>query len=212
MGHTIFQNSKTYARADEKRPLKFALEEKILPNKGAASAKKRMDSELRLLVIPSAGNPREAQIFIFNDAWTPDRFSRQTPQEIIQTLRADPAVTYLGKETDAKGQTFEVLQKKQDKNVYLFKADAGTELKDIVPGLIKKIENKEISSAETIDVEEIIRVDANVGRIYQVIHSVHKNGREIERFELTYTDEKYLKYDPDVFDPVRNGLILVSQK
>lgn len=206
LGHTIIRDGKTYSRSNEPLKFRFNIEEKMNPPADQNKKATREIKDLRVLVIPLVEDTRTAQVYIFDDAWTPESFAKQTPLEIIKSLKSDSLVSYAGRETAANGRLYEILEVHQSKDLYLFRINADQKPNEIIPRLLNRIEKGEIREFEKIDVQETIKIDIDANKIYQIIHSVRQNSRAIEQMELTFIEEKYLDYDSTAFDVMHHGL------
>ncbi len=211
LGHTIIKEGKTYSGSDGLFKFKFDIEKKPVSSNGQGRMIKREVKDLRVMVIPLTEDSRTMQVYIFNDAWAPEIFAKRTPKEIIASLKSDSLVSYAGRETTAEGKTYETLEVHQNSDLYLFKLKADQKLNETIPKLLDQIECGETPLSEKADIRETVKIDIKSNKIYQIIHSVRQNNREIERMELTFVEEKYLDYDPAVFDAVKHGLKEVLQ-
>ena len=206
IGHVIKTGGKMYSRPNKLQKFKFNLEEKSIPaNHDAKTAQKEI-KDLRVLLIPVREDPKIVQVYIFDDAWTPESFSKRTPLDIVQSLKSDSQVTYAGRETNAAGDSYEILEVHRSQDLYLFKVIVDQKLEHAISKLLAQIEKGEAVKPETIEVRESIKINSKTGTLYHISHSVRQNSREIERFDLTFLDEKYIQYDPGIFDPQRFGL------
>ncbi|KAB2880768.1 hypothetical protein F9K33_04235 [bacterium] len=206
LGHTIKTNGKMYSKQHEQIKFKFNIEEKSIPAKNNGKTITTEVKDLRVLVVPLPEDRKTLQVYIFNDSWTPESFSKRTPLEIVQTLKTDSLVTYAGRETSSDGDMYEVLEVNHSNDLYLFRITDDPKAGQTISKLIELVEKGESPKSEKIDVREIVKIDMKKNKIFHVSHSVRQNGHEIERFDLTFLEEKYLDYDPDIFNPQRNNL------
>jgi hypothetical protein len=206
LGHTIIKEDKTFSRSDDLFKFKFDIVEKPAPPNGQGQSGKRETKDLRVMVIPLTEDSKIVQVYIFNDAWAPEMFAKRTPWEIIASLKSDSLVSYAGKEITAEGDAYEILEVLHNRDLYLFKLNADQKPNELIPKLLDQIERGETPLSEKADIRETIKIDIKANKIYQIIHSVRQKNREIERMELTFVEEKYLEYDPTVFDAARYGL------
>ncbi|MBL7995300.1 hypothetical protein JNM05_08000 [bacterium] len=206
LGYTIKTNGKMYSRQHVQRKFKFNIEEKQFPAKNNDKSIRTETKDLRVMVVPLREDSKTLQVYIFNDAWNPDSFSKRTPLEIVQSLKTDSLVTYAGRETSSDGNIYEVLEVNHSKDLYLFNVPDDQKASQTISKLISQVEKGESPRSEIIDVREIIRIDMKTNKIFHVSHSIRQNGYEIDRFDLTFLEEKYINYDPNVFDPLRNNL------
>jgi hypothetical protein len=59
---------------------------------------------------------------------------------------------------------------------------------------------------ERMNVVETTKIESETGKIFRITYSLYKKDKLMDKYELTFLEDRFINYDPEIFNPNAFGL------
>ncbi len=234
IGHVIYKENKKYKLQTGKKDFNYKIRiVKKDSGPGRICADEKTVKAHRIMVFPAknsdktAGKKKKVNILMIKDNFDIFGFCSQTPRNIFDKLKSDPYVEYIGSGIDTNThRKMEILERKFSPDVKSFLLEYEDDVQTEIDWFIDKLRKKEIKlcadpdskipsekpghnrnlKLEKIDVVETTKIDKKTGEIFQIKYSLYKKDKLIDRYELSFLEDRFINYNPEIFNPNAFGL------
>jgi hypothetical protein len=234
IGHVMYKENKKYELQTGKKDsnYKTRIVKKDL-GPGRICADEKTIKAYRIMVFPTknsdktTGKKKKVNILMIKDNFDVFGFCSQTPRNIFDKLKADPYVEYIGSEIDINThKKVVILERKSSPDVKSFQLEYEDDIQTEMNWFIDKLRKKEIKlrvdpdskipleksesngnlKLERINVVETTKIEKETGKIFRITYSLYKKDKLMDKYELTFLEDRFVDYDPEIFNHRAFGL------